>query len=310
MTVYYANLTHTVGIGGIIGIDPNPGSVVTLVESVSGNTNAMPALSTSRPNDLIIVDVSLKPEGNVSAISVSSPTIGSFTECAFETYTFYGWGLFRFAAAAPTILTNEVITISLGSPEISGSEMSAIAYAISNANTSIPEGAVTGINGGGGVDPLSFTTTSPVEMIIATYRENTVANPTGCAGFGWTQIGASGASNFLLTEYKVVNPGTFSVTQSGAAANNAVVGIINGIVGLSQKGGMNLSKAAHPQPKSHHSSVKGALPAKQAHKNELSHVVATDFSRGKGPIPVKGAFEVSVGLVEIDKIVNKNRLDG
>lgn len=229
------------GTASTIAIDPNPGSVQTLVVAASAATNAMPALSTSRTNDLIIVDIELNTTLTVfeiGLISVTSPTLGTLSLHTYNGLTgaHDNNGTARFYAVASGLLTNEVITINISTE--TGSFLSAIAYAISDANTSSPfdsGGPIAHGSNSNNIDPVSITTVNPYTMILGTFREaNPVSNATGDAGAGYTQIGAT-TNGYLLTEFLVVNAaGTYSVTQSGAAVGLANGCVVDAIVSLQQ----------------------------------------------------------------------------
>ena len=223
----------------LVGIDPDNFAVITQVESSStfGN-NVLPPISTVNPNTVIIVDIENNPVGATGIAQVSSPTLGIFTLHASHVVTGGSpQGIYRFYAIASSPLTDEVITITLTSLE-HGGFLSAIAYAVSYANTSSPfdsGGPVTGGNQSDGVDPLSITTTNPTTIVLGTYREGSpVSDAQGLEGAGYTQIGGTN-NGYLLTEYKVVeSAGIYSVTQSGAAVGKANGGIVDAIVSLYQ----------------------------------------------------------------------------
>jgi hypothetical protein len=205
-----------------IQIDPNPGRVA--IVDATGSHILTLAISTTNENDLIVVDI----ESNAARVTgVSSPSLGSFT--ARANISDGNENIARYYAVASSPLSSEVITVVTNTGV---NFVSIIAYAISNANISSPFDAavVTGLtSGAGGVDPLSITTSHPQAMIIGTYREHSTANTTGDAGAGYTQIGANPAG-YMLTEYRVVGPGTYSVNQTGAASGDANGGIIDAIV--------------------------------------------------------------------------------
>lgn len=195
-----------------ISVDPN--ASYSGAGSVAGVGSFTITISTTNANDLIIVDVECG--GTSFTTGVSSPTLGTFALHANGNFQ-----IFRYYAVASTPLTGEVITVTQGT----GAYTSAIAYAISGANTASPWDAGGPISGQGAApqDPKSITTVNSNTMVIAGFATNN-QNPT--AGSGLTTIQGQ---LFQLAEYEVLSSAQTLSCTIGTGSGTAISFMIDAV---------------------------------------------------------------------------------
>jgi len=168
----------------------------------SGKTLTI-TLTTTSVNDIIIVQVAAN---NTNALSVASPTLGSFTRRALlgDHDDIEEW-----YAVSSTALTGEVITITYdnsGPLFVSG-----CAFGVSGANTSTIWDSNSSLpaTSAASADP-TFSTTNATTFVTATMRLS--GTPTPTAGTGWTAI-YNGSGAYFISQYKI-----FSSAQTGTTA--------------------------------------------------------------------------------------------
>lgn len=192
--------------------------------SIIDGTSQTNVLTTANANDIICVITS----GGFQTTSVTAAGL-TFSQVAqleaFGTYL----GLFTaqspLALSALTITSNQAGTVdtNMYSFGISGAPLTDYF----DPNGALPTTVDTeGAN-------LSFTTTNPLNFLLAIYHMGSTQNPT--AGSGWIEMFSSGLEHNVLIEYQIVTtPQSGLVATIGGGATDNLSGIAAGIVGLPQ----------------------------------------------------------------------------
>ena len=158
----------------------------------AGSSQAV-QLTTSNPNDVIIVDI-LTTGGPVSSVTASGLT---FAQRASAYWSSPLSGMERWYAVSGGVLSSLSITVDTAVASFLG----VLAYGVSGANTSSPfqVSSVTGENGSGGVDPLSISPTGNA-FVTAFYGGSSTSTYTPGSGFADV---SGGTSQFCIAEYQI-----------------------------------------------------------------------------------------------------------
>ena len=179
-------------------------------------TSASVTLTTTHPNDVIILDI----VQNGTAVSSVSDVAGLNWHQRAVAGT-AGQTIYEYYAIAANALSADVITVNFAG---AAGYVDLNAFGVSGANTSSPFDSNVSVPASPAASAGSITTSNANDLIIAGYRFGSNAAP--AAGSGWTTINASG--NYYLSEYQIV-----SATQAGLVATASTGdengGIIDGI---------------------------------------------------------------------------------
>lgn len=178
------------------------------------STAATVQLTTSRANDLIIVDV-VQNGTTVASVADGAGLVWQQRAVAGSS----GETIEEYYALAPTALTADSITVKFAG---TASYADVNAFGVSGANTASPFD--TGAPATGGAGPASISTANATDMIVASSRFAADATPS--AGANWTAISASGG--YYLSEYQLVSATeqNLKATASTADQNGSIIDAI------------------------------------------------------------------------------------
>jgi hypothetical protein len=183
----------------------------------SGTSLALPGLTTTKTNDVIVVFALVNSASGVISVSSIADTAGlTWTKRAGAGVT--SQPLEEWYAISSGILSSDVITVTLSAAV---AFLTLSAFAVSGANTTSPWDANVSLPATSSTAAVSVSTTAAATMLIGGYRLSSVAAPG--AGAAFTAITNV---NFLLTEYEVVSSAQTAkaVPIGGAAATNGGIG--------------------------------------------------------------------------------------
>ena len=187
-------------------------------------TSASVTLTTTHPNDVIILDI----VQNGTAVSSVSDVAGlSWHQRAVAGTA--GQTIYEYYAIAANALSADVITVNFAG---AAGYVDLNAFGVSGANTSSPFDSNVSVPASPAASAGSITTSNANDLIIAGYRLGSNAAP--AAGSGWTTLNASG--NYYLSEYQIV-----SATQAGLVATASTADQNGGIIDAIQAGSTTVS---------------------------------------------------------------------
>jgi hypothetical protein len=164
----------------------------------SGTSLALPAFSTSNPNDIILAPILS------NGLPITSITGGGLTFARVPSFT-PGANIDLWWAVAPSALSSVVFTLNWTGTD---SYTTWGVLAVTGGKTSAPFDAAATAQTTGGA-PYATLTTSAADTFAIGFAANSAASP----GSGWTNIYAA---NFLAVNYQI-----FSSTQSSDVFDTA-----------------------------------------------------------------------------------------
>lgn len=198
--------------------------------AVSSGTTVPVTLPTASTGDILIVYVVLNGSSSptIADTGAQAWTLASSPVTSTTTASGAADPIIRWMAKASTNLTNDVITVTNGAALTFGV---AIAMSITGANATPYDAnaSLPATLSGAQTDPITFSTSSSRDMVVACYRGVT-ANPTA-GNIGSTSATLIAGANFQVCEYALVNSPQSSVTATlttGAGGSNG--GIVDAIV--------------------------------------------------------------------------------
>lgn len=192
----------------------------------SGGASVVVNLTTTKPNDIVVVYVEASFTGGDTTVAGIADTAGLTWAMRATIADTSGNTLQEWWAKAPAVLTNDAITISFTHPT---SFTAVSAFGVSGINVASPFDTNTGLPFKANSTQPTFSTTAADTFVIAGIGFGSSAAPT--AGAGWTPIASGQANSYLLTEaWAYTSPQVNTAALISAGNGDEYVSIVDALV--------------------------------------------------------------------------------